>query len=147
MNTISMELHEEQITELQSQIEELESEKHCLEEEYGDLKSENDELEARKERFKKEIAILKRKCKSYEKALNKACVYIHNNGVDGCPNNYDYLAITNEKIKECYTCGYDCMGLDDQLNSSNLQKEEYLKKSVKCWKEYFLKGEQQNESK
>lgn len=27
MNTISMELHEEQITELQSQIEELESEK------------------------------------------------------------------------------------------------------------------------
>ena len=32
MNAISMELHEEQITELQSQIEELESEKHCLEE-------------------------------------------------------------------------------------------------------------------
>lgn len=37
MNTISMELHEEQITELQSQIEELESEKHCLEEELEDL--------------------------------------------------------------------------------------------------------------
>lgn len=82
-------------------------------------------------------------CGELEKALNKACVYIHNNGVDGCPNNYDYLAITNEKIKECYTCGYDCMSLDDQLNSSNLQKEEYLKKSVKCWKEYFLRGEQQ----
>lgn len=39
-----------------------------MKEEYGDLKSENDELETRKERFKKEIAILKRKCKSYEKA-------------------------------------------------------------------------------
>lgn len=41
MNTISMELHEEQITELQSQIEELESEKHCLEEELKDLEVEN----------------------------------------------------------------------------------------------------------
>lgn len=52
MNTISMELHEEQITELQSQIEELESEKHCLEEELEDLKVENEDLEDR--------------CKSYE---------------------------------------------------------------------------------
>lgn len=73
MNTISMESHQEQITELQSQIEELESEKHCLDEELedlkeycGELKSENEELEARHERFKKEIAMLKRKCKSYE---------------------------------------------------------------------------------
>ncbi len=141
MNTISTELHEEQITELQSQIEELESEKHCLEEEYGDLKSENDELETRKERFKKEIAILKRKCKSYEKALNKACVYIHNNGVDGCPCNYDISTITNEKMNECYICDYQCMSLDD-INSSKQQNNEYLKKSIKCWKEYFLKGEQ-----
>ena len=54
MNTISMELHEEQITELQSQIEELESEKHCLEEELEDLKAEYEDLED--------------KCKSYEKA-------------------------------------------------------------------------------
>ena len=36
MNVISMELHEEQITELQYQIEKLESEKHCLEEELED---------------------------------------------------------------------------------------------------------------
>ena len=47
MNVISMELHEEQITELQSQIEELESEKHCLEEELEDLKVENEDLEDR----------------------------------------------------------------------------------------------------
>lgn len=54
MKTISMELHEEQITELQSQIEKLESEKHCLEEELEDLKVEYEDLED--------------KCKSYQKA-------------------------------------------------------------------------------
>lgn len=51
MNTISMELHEEQITELQSQIEELESEKHCLEE-LEDLKVECEDLEDRCESYK-----------------------------------------------------------------------------------------------
>ena len=45
MNTISMELHQEQITELQSQIEELESEKSCLVEELEDIKSEYGALE------------------------------------------------------------------------------------------------------
>ena len=62
MNTISMELHQEQITELQSQIEELESEKHCLDEELEDLKAEYEDLED--------------KCESYEKA-NKTilCIY------------------------------------------------------------------------
>ena len=53
MNTISMELHEEQITELQSQIEKLESEKHCLEEELEDLKAECEDLEDRCESYKK----------------------------------------------------------------------------------------------
>lgn len=52
MNTISMELHEEQITELQSHIEELESEKHCLEEELEDLKVECEDLEDRCESYK-----------------------------------------------------------------------------------------------
>lgn len=52
MNVISMELHEEQITELQSQIEELESEKHCLEEELEDLKVENEDLEDRYKSYK-----------------------------------------------------------------------------------------------
>ena len=67
MNTISMELHEEQITELQSQIEELESEKHCLEEELEDLKSEYEDLED--------------KCKSYEKA-NKTVLSIYNENLE-----------------------------------------------------------------
>lgn len=52
MNTISMELHEEQITELQCQIEKLESEKHCLEEELEDLKVECEDLEDRCESYK-----------------------------------------------------------------------------------------------
>lgn len=52
MNTISMELHEEQITELQYQIEKLESEKHCLKEELEDLKAENEDLEDRCESYK-----------------------------------------------------------------------------------------------
>lgn len=62
MNTISMELHQEQVTELQSQIEELESEKLCLDEELEDLKAEYEDLED--------------KCASYEKA-NKTilCIY------------------------------------------------------------------------
>lgn len=67
MNTISMELHEEQITELQSQIEELESEKHCLEEELEDLKAEYEDLED--------------KCKSYEKA-NQSVLSIYNEDLE-----------------------------------------------------------------
>lgn len=52
MNVISMELHEEQITELQYQIEKLESEKHCLEEELEDLKVENEDLEDKYKSYK-----------------------------------------------------------------------------------------------
>ena len=65
MNTISMELHQEQITELQSQIEELESEKHCLEEELEDIKA---EYEKERNSLISESATLKRKCESLEKA-------------------------------------------------------------------------------
>ena len=62
MNTISMELHQEQITELQWQIEESESKNHCLEEELEDLKAEYEDLED--------------KCKSYEKASQTVlCIY------------------------------------------------------------------------
>lgn len=79
-------------------------------------------------------------CDALEKALDNACVYIHNDGIDGCPSNYDISAITNEKMNECNMCCYQCISLDE-LNSSKQQKYEYLKKSIKCWKEYFLKGE------
>jgi hypothetical protein len=78
-------------------------------------------------------------CDALEKALDNACKYIHNDGIDGCPFNYDLSAIESEKMNECNICDYQC--------SSERSCEEYLKKSVKCWKEYFLKGDQQNESK
>ena len=64
MNTISMELHQEQITELLCQIEESESKNHCLEE---DLKAEYEDLED--------------KCKSYEKA-NQSVLSIYNEDLE-----------------------------------------------------------------
>lgn len=74
-----------------------------------------------------------------EKALDNACKYIHNDGIDGCPCNYDISTIENKKMNECNICDYQCMGLDNRLNN------EYLKKSIKCWKEYFLRGDTEND--
>ena len=76
MNTISIELHQEQITELQSQIEELESEKSCLVEELEDAKAEYERLKDNCISVKKRVETLSRKCESLEKA-NKTilCIY------------------------------------------------------------------------
>lgn len=68
MTRYTSEQVQEIVEDWEGKYNKLEEEYSYLKEEYGDLKSENDELETRKERFKKEIAILKRKCKSYEKA-------------------------------------------------------------------------------
>lgn len=88
MNAISMELHQEQITELQSQIEELESEKHCLEEELEDLKVENEDLED--------------KCKSYQKANQTKCIY------DEYSKKMDDLQKLNNKlVKNCKKANRD----------------------------------------
>jgi hypothetical protein len=84
---------------------------------------------------------------SLEKALDKACKYIHNDGIDGCPCNYDLSTISDKKMNECNICDYQCMSLNDQLNSSKSQENEYLKKSMKCWKEYFLRGDTENDKK
>lgn len=85
-------------------------------------------------------------CDALEKALDKACEYIHDCGANGCPFNYDcWSTITNEKMNECNICGYECMSLDNQLHSTKQQEEEYLKKSIKCWREYFLKGDTEND--
>lgn len=78
-------------------------------------------------------------CDALEKALDNACEYIHDCGSNGCPFNYSILSITNEKMNECNICDYQCMGLDNRLNN------EYLKKSIKCWKEYFLRGDAEND--
>lgn len=90
------------------------------------------------------ITALEKYCNQLEKALDNACEYIHNDGIDGCPFNYDISATTDKKMNECNICDYQCMSLDDQLHSTK-QQEEYLKKSIKCWKEYFLKGDTEND--
>jgi hypothetical protein len=78
-------------------------------------------------------------CDALEKALDKACEYTHDCGSNGCPFNYCWTTITNEKMNECNICDYQCMSSDDRLNN------EYLKKSIKCWKEYFLRGDTEND--
>lgn len=42
--------------------------------------------------------------KLLEKALNDACTYIHDDGYNGCPGNYDNKTVTNGKMKECCGC-------------------------------------------
>lgn len=101
-------------------------------EDYGLPKSEND-----LEQFEFYTYYLEEYCDELEKALDNACKYIHNDGIDGCPCNYDISAITNEKMNECNICDYQC--------SSKQHCKEYLKKSMKCWKEYFLRGDAEND--
>lgn len=89
MNTISMELHQEQITELQSQFEESESKNHCLEEELEDLKAEYEDLED--------------KCKSYEKA-NKTILCIYH---EDSKKMDDLQEFNNKLIKSCKKANRD----------------------------------------
>lgn len=89
MNTIPMELHEEQITELQYQIEKLESEKHCLEEELEDLKAENEDLEDR--------------CESYKKA-NKTLSHICNENLN---KMYDMQKLNSKLVRNNKTANRD----------------------------------------
>lgn len=77
--------------------------------------------------YEQEINIL-------EKALDKACKYTHNNGLNGCPANFDIGAVDKKKKKECILCKFHCESEKYFFN------KEYEKKSKKCWKEYFLKG-------
>lgn len=101
-------------------------------EDYGFPKSEND-----LEQFEFYTFYIEEYCDALEKALDKACEYIHNDGIDGCPCNYDISTITSEKMNECNICNYQC--------SRKQHCKEYLKKSIKCWKEYFLRGDAEND--
>ena len=101
-------------------------------EDYAFPKSEND-----LEQFEFYTGYLEDYCDALEKALDNACKYIHNDGIDGCPFNYAILSITNEKMNECNICDYQC--------TSKRNCEEYLKKSMKCWKEYFLRRDAEND--
>lgn len=83
--------------------------------------------------------------KFLEKALNDACTYIHNDGYNGCPANYDNNTVANGKMKECCGCYYYCNGSQSDPFYSDPSYKEYKKKSIKCWREYFLKGDTENE--
>lgn len=89
MNTISIELHQEKITELLCQIEELESEKHCLEEELEDLKAEYEDLED--------------KCKSYEKA-SQTVLSIYNDNLETMKALQE---LNNQLVKSCKKANRD----------------------------------------
>lgn len=89
MNTISMELHQEQITELQWQIEESESKNHCLEEELEDLKAEYEDLED--------------KCKSYEKASQNV-LSIYNENLETMKALQE---LNNQLVKSCKKANRD----------------------------------------
>lgn len=89
MNTISMELHQEQITELLCQIEESESKNHCLEEELEDLKAEYEDLED--------------KCKSYEKA-NQSVLSIYNEDLEKMKGLQE---LNSELVKSCKKANRD----------------------------------------
>lgn len=89
MNTISIELHQEKITELLCQIEELESEKHCLEEELEDLKAEYEDLED--------------KCKSYEKA-SQTVLSIYNDNLETMKGLQE---LNSELVESCKKANRD----------------------------------------
>lgn len=74
------------------------------------------------------------KIKRLEKALDKACKYTHNNGLNGCPANFDIGAVDKKKKKECILCKFH-FGSEKYFFN-----KEYEKKSKECWKERFLKG-------
>lgn len=70
-----------------------------------------------------------------EKALDKACKYTHNDGLNGCPASYDIGAVDKKKKEECILCKFHCISAKDEYLN-----KEYENKSKECWKEYFLKG-------
>lgn len=81
--------------------------------------------------------LMEKEIKTLEKALDKACKYTHNNGLNGCPSNYDCSTVSKKKEKECILCKFHC---DSEKWFFN---KEYEKKSKECWKEYFLKGKRE----
>lgn len=84
-----MELHQEQITELQSRFEESESKNHCLEEELEDLKAEYEDLEDR--------------CESYKKA-NQSVLSIYNEDLETLKSLQE---LNNKLVKNCKKANRD----------------------------------------
>lgn len=55
-----------------------------------------------------DLMIYEKEIKVLEKALDKACKYTHNNGLNGCPANFDIGAVDKKKKKECILCKFHC---------------------------------------
>lgn len=81
-----------------------------------------------------DLGTYEQEIKTLAKALDKVCKYTHNNGLNGCPANFDIGAVDKKKKKECILCKFHCESEKYFFN------KEYEKKSKECWKEYFLKG-------
>lgn len=103
MMNFSAEKVQEIVEEKEAEYKKLEEEYSYLKEEYGDLKSENYELQVRHERFKKEIATLKRKCGSYEKA-SQTVLSIYN---EDLKKMKDLQEFNNKLIKSCKKANRD----------------------------------------
>ena len=103
MVNFSAEKVQEIVEEKEAEYKKLEEEYSDLKEYCGELKSENDELQVRQERFKKEIAILKRKCKSYEKA-NKTVLSIYNEDLEKMKCLQE---LNNKLVKSCKKANRD----------------------------------------
>lgn len=67
----------------------------------------------------------------YEKLLDKACDYIFNADINGCPEEYDHRLEKYIDKNKCYGCFHYCEDHD------KLDKEEIRKVSLECWKEAF----------
>lgn len=103
MVCFSAEKVQEIVEEKEAEYKKLEEEYSYLKEEYGDLKSENYELQVRHERLKKEIAILERKCKSYEKA-NQSVLSIYNEDLEKMKGLQE---LNSELVKSCKKANRD----------------------------------------
>lgn len=103
MVNFSAEKVQEIVEEKDAEYKKLEEEYSDLKEYCGELKSENDELQVRQERFKKEIAILKRKCESYEKA-NQSVLSIYNEDLEKMKGLQE---LNNKLVKSCKKANRD----------------------------------------
>ncbi len=95
MAVFSAEKVQEIVEEKEAEYKKLEEEYSCLKEYCGELKSENDELETRHERYKKEIAILKRE----KSSLMKANATVLNFYREDCGKMDDLQKVNNKLVK------------------------------------------------
>lgn len=103
MEKFSAEKVQDIVEEKEAEYKKPEEEYSCLKEYYGELKSENDELQVRHERFKKEIAVLKRE----KNTLMKADATVLNFYREDCGKMEDLQELNNKLVKSCKKANRD----------------------------------------